>query len=1508
MKNTQIKSIYNPGLFSPTDPHIMHSLGDDYISDGETARWTPERINLLYDTYAASSPDYSQAYAAFITPDEFLSLTTTNPQRIESESAPLDREQLAAERQVIHLTYDPALPGEVWGHEGRHRMAALKNAGVKRVAIAVEFLLEAGKYNRQPIESLELIGEEFATGRAPGKVTLRNLVPISQSYRPEIEALYGAQEGDVRYSLDEYTDETGQIGEIVAFYPEQIKSVDNKNPTANPDIRFSLADSQEYAEFMRQFNEKYGLGAAEAAIQNLQQMQRAKARAERRAAELERKLDLKHWSDKIEKIAAVEQAKKRGQSALGKQRQVFLHAKEVQRRKDDMRAALELEKARLEKIRAVEAQKTRDQARMKELENRLKEDARMRLNRSKRAEDYRTAEADLAARMHEGRKVAEQRSRVEAERKKGQQRVSETRALARRSAKEAKLALRRHRNTHPATKDNAEFNTLRALPGQPNKTLREKIRAGAAALRVQGRSIYKWFVSQALALERFGQLQTDNLRADTLINIVGGSRNTIEAIFKKGLVNRSGDTVGASLEDTVVMWQGYGGKRKVDWERQQILQDYMLHLHNIDRMSFVAKARAAVEEFEKKWPAFRDISPKQLALLVAQGDPIAQRYVELLRRAQEAKDKSVFADVNGKPITADTSRAVVEEYRKEHPWVVGKAKEIHDWWDAFMREWAVGTSISLEQYEMMRSIYPNYVPTYRVEKGGPGVAAFVGRGSASIGQAVKRAIGGTSEIVPIEDQYADLVSKIVRLNRNNELFRNIIDTAMLDEDGAFEEFAIFDWESAENSLELFQLQSEISRDDVEKRTKAALEKLDDGAYRVNAWINGERISAFISEEMYDALMSITGTKTGSIGEKIYNGAINVGNFLTSPLKTMITGINPFFASRNISRDFPTAVINSISGLAFPKYYAMAAVEIAKNSDHWKRFQALGGTNGNFYNNERGFAEAMSRGKNIFSRGVDKLGRFNTLAEAQTRFAEYLATIHRLPGGDTYENRLQGIKNAAEVTVDFSRKGTVGKLLNAWIPYWNPAVQGIDKVIRSVIGEEKNAKAIAKNAALRTGRAMLTTVVMEALLQAILSALDRRDDWEKLSDRTKDAYYCIPIGNSHTFLKIPKNREWGAILGTTFSRIIQGMSGRSDPFENYLETSFVPNFLPPSPFDAIGVDQYIALSTNQDFAGRAIIPYAYQNASPEEQYNSETSMLAMGIARGLDKAGVSDLVQMISEDITLSPMQVDYIIHDYCGDFVSMILELFPQGLADGSVTPDEITNAMVEAVTKPFVADNRYSNEIVSKYYDILDELDRAVVDMRVRGTPEEEIQESTVYKLRSALNADLGKRITELNAEVRNAPAGKEKDDLKQEIALTAAAAVDFYNRTMAGEIEEPKLYQEFAGYSDSLRKELIRLRDYTEDYGIKPSSYKPTTISVNDRKEYVLTEEQRDQYGLFYNENYERIMSATISKPGYKKASDEKKAEKLEAAREEVLEAAKEDLLDWLKEQGIKPTKKKK
>lgn len=392
--------------------------------------------------------------------------------------------------------------------------------------------------------------------------------------------------------------------------------------------------------------------------------------------------------------------------------------------------------------------------------------------------------------------------------------------------------------------------------------------------------------------------------------------------------------------------------------------------------------------------------------------------------------------------------------------------------------------------------------------------------------------------------------------------------------------------------------------------------------------------------------------------------------------------------------------------------------------------------------------------------------------------------------------------------------------------------------------------------------------------------------------------------SHTFLKIPKNREWGAILGTPFSRMLQGLDGREDPFENYLETSLLPNFIPSGPLDAIGISQAVDLATNKDFAGRAIIPYAYQSASPSEQYDSDTSMLAIGTSKVLD-ATVGNLVAALGGEMEFSPMQIDYIIHDYCGDFVSMFADAFPQGLTDGSTTPRELGADLKSALGSSIFTDNRYSNQQVSDYYDAMDSLDRAVADMTVRG---EDYKSSTEYKLRSALNSGLGKEISALNTQVRNLPDGAEKDAVKAQIATLAQEALDFYEKSMSGQIEDPQLYQTYSDYSSALRSELMSLDDYSKDYGFAPSTYKPTAITYPEgsNREYVLTEADRAQYGTLYRENYEEIMSKLISTTRYQKAKPERRAELLEAARDDVLEATKKDMVKQLKASGVKTTRK--
>lgn len=177
-----------------------------------TARWTKDRIDYLYDEYASTAQNYSKAYATFISPEDFLSLTTANLSRIESESRELNQEELKGYRQAIYLTYDPSEPGVVAGHEGRHRMVALRNAGIKQVPIAIQFYGEEGKSNRQPLEQLELSGQEFNSGKAPGHVILKDLVPISRAYRNEIEEKFGANgTEDVQFSTRELVDEVRNI-------------------------------------------------------------------------------------------------------------------------------------------------------------------------------------------------------------------------------------------------------------------------------------------------------------------------------------------------------------------------------------------------------------------------------------------------------------------------------------------------------------------------------------------------------------------------------------------------------------------------------------------------------------------------------------------------------------------------------------------------------------------------------------------------------------------------------------------------------------------------------------------------------------------------------------------------------------------------------------------------------------------------------------------------------------------------------------------------------------------------------------------------------------------------------------------------------------------------------------------------------------------------------------------------------------------------------------------------
>lgn len=1160
--------------------------------------------------------------------------------------------------------------------------------------------------------------------------------------------------------------------------------------------------------------------------------------------------------------------------------------------------------ARVQKEREAKKQALKDAKTIADAEKAVQNDAwKMYHERNMRAQH----QGDVAKQ----KELARKRLKLKDEKIAEIREANKERSKLRRNA--ARTALRDKRRVDAKRaeieKKQGLVDTIRKMPAE--RTRVEKVQDAAQKLRVLGRTAYSNFVNMAAAIDRFAKRQISDVRASELVNMVGGAGATVEQIFKTALVNRAGDRItvnGKELGSMKDVFLCFDSKGKVSESMQALLQDYMLHAHNQDRMSFVPKAEAALSKFEAEHPYIAGLSKESYAKLVAQtdaeteklsnGDMVkaAREYARLIRERDEAQNVPIFADKNGNAVTAEFSKQRCEELLAENPWLEEKAQGIYEWWDAFMRNWAVGDSISYEQYEAMRAKYPHYVPTYRQSETGIGAPVRVGPKSASPGKATQRATGSFREVVNIEDSFTKMVSKIVKLSRTNELYKNMLDTAMLDEDGSFEDMIVFNWDWQDGAYGRELKEGAFFNGDfdthIDDNIGAEVTKVGDD-YMLSAWYDGAKFSAYISEELFNSIAALS----GNIDQGL-NKLTQLGNVFTSPMKSMITGNNPIFGLRNVIRDLSTAMINtrvtnSMTGIAFYKYWAQAINEIRTGSDHWHNFVALGGTHSTYYNDAVKPSTALYKEKHLPGKIWEGFGKFNEVTESATRFAEYLATVERL--GDTYENRIKGIKNAAEVTVDFSRKGRYGKLINAWVPYWNPAVQGIDKQIRALV-EAPEGSTIVKQILKTGGRAMLNTVLLEATLRMVLKFLDRDDEWEELDDRTKDAYYCIPLKDEHKFLKIPKSREWSAILGNPFWRLLEYANGRDNPFENYLETSIEASYIPPAIFrldrehgftsDIVGLSIALDLARNEDFAGRTIIPSALQQGSLDQQFDEDTSFFA----------------KKIGDLLNFSPMQIDYIIESYCGDFGQLFIEATADATWKGDRT---IGDTLYSIAISPWIKDNRYSNYATSAYYDRLGELDKVVQDKK-NQLGNDEAKKTKEYQVQQALKELYGNDISDLNKMARELPDGPEKDAVKEQLSQIIAEAIEYYDRAMAGEIKNPILDAEYVQLSDRVANELIDLDEYKEIYNFAPRDSAPTSYvdPADSDYEYKFTDEQKDKYMEIYYDLYNEMIAEEMNSSYYRNSTREERAGLLLDVKEDVSDLAKEEFFDWLEKQGVRST----
>ncbi len=721
-----------------------------------------------------------------------------------------------------------------------------------------------------------------------------------------------------------------------------------------------------------------------------------------------------------------------------------------------------------------------------------------------------------------------------------------------------------------------------------------------------------------------------------------------------------GRKVGDSLNDVFSPIRARGEDLYHDF------QLYMFDLHNIDRMSLsegkaekVLEAKAALRDFDTENPDIRTDTAAQLHRLTEDPDPdiaaLARERERLLRnldKAEAIQDKPVF----DYEFSAEDSRARAEKLLAQHPEFAEYQAQVRKYIDNMMQYRVDSGLMTQENADFLKEFYPNYVPTMRVQD-----KDAAGRGrdlnAVRIGKTVGRAQGGTERLVPLHEALGKQTMKVVREGSKNRfadrLLRDYLRTGDTDAVNRYVK-------------EASQYEHEFNPETLDD---AAIERPSKDKI-VTAYMDGKLWEMTVDDTLFDAVKALSpDTAESNKLTRVARGANNL-------FKSLVTGYNPTFLARNVIRDLQTAGLNTRDAAAFARNYPRALAEIKNNGEYWQLYKALGGVYSSVFDYTTG---TVKEPKGRMGKVMARVEALNMAAEQAPRLAEFMGVMQEAEAakqrGEAVSDlaaEADALYAAADITVNFGRSGSLGKVLNAnYVPFLNPGVQGLDKLVRRVT-ETKGAKEWAKLAA----RAVALGIA-PSLLNALLYHDD--DEWDDLRDSDKDTNYMFKLGNGY-WLKIPKGREL-SLLGITADRVADAVRGEDVDILSTINTmgnQVAPaNPLTSNIFSALIDSQLL----NPDSPGRTwyggdIESQRLRNYAPGERYDSSTDVFSKAVGKALG----------------ISPKKLNYVLDQYSGVLGDFLLpKLTPQA-----------ERGMFE---KAFTVDAMSSNRVSGDFYDEANEL-----------------------------------------------------------------------------------------------------------------------------------------------------------------------------------------------------------
>lgn len=723
-------------------------------------------------------------------------------------------------------------------------------------------------------------------------------------------------------------------------------------------------------------------------------------------------------------------------------------------------------------------------------------------------------------------------------------------------------------------------------------------------------------------------------------------------------------------------------------------QIYLFDLHNIDRMSLsqnkeqaVLDARAALRDFDAEHPEVRTDTEGQLRRMTEDLDPdiaeLARERLRLLRavdRADAIKDKPVF----GVDVTAEVSRERARRALQEHPEFEQYREQVRGYIDNLMQYRVDSGLMTQENADFLKKFYPNYVPTLRVTDGDAGTGRD--RNAVRIGKTVGRAQGGTEQLVPLHEALGKQTMKVVREGSKNRFGQRILQDYVNAGDSPAVRRYIKDAQQFDGGDFDPDTLNDVGRQTFTKEKTFTV------------FQDGKLWELTVDDTLFDALKALSPDAAES---NTLTKAVRASNNL---FKSLVTGYNPTFLVRNTMRDLQTAGLYTRDGKAFLKNYPKALAEIKNNGEYWQMYKALGGSYSSVFDYATGTVkEPAGKAGKLLAR----LEALNMATEQAPRLAEFMSVVEK--GGVNSETLADALYAAADVTVNFGRAGTLGKVLNAnYVPFLNPGIQGFNKMIRRVT-ETKGGREWAK----LVGRA-----VVLGIAPTLLNALLYRDDeeWDDLRDSDKDTNYMFKLKDG-IWLKLPKGREL-SLLGITADRVTDAVKGENVDILATLNT--MGNQVAPanpltSNIASALVDSQLLNpeSPGRTWYGGDIENQRLQSYAPGQRYDSSTDVFSKAVGGALG----------------ISPKKLNYVLDQYTGVVGDFLLP---------ALTPQAERGMFAKAFTTDVVSNNRVSGD----FFDEADELTYAK-----NGGDETAAVVSRFWSKQQSACSDLWKEIREVDA-----------------------------------------------------------------------------------------------------------------------------------------------------------------